>query len=252
MSRTLAPPAVAPPRSSDGVIRFSAGELREMYGDPPGVSFTAADVPALLDSLGGVPAERVRLSPAPGTATADDAEWFHDHTGQLYEVIDGTLVEKAMSDWSGFCGLNIGRLLANWVMERKLGGCHGADGFFHFGGDLRGPDASFTPKERRSGGLLRRGYSDVPPALVVEVWSPGNRRAEMDRKRRTYFAHGVTTVWEADEDADGAARPRLRRAGVVRDAAGRRHAHRRPRAAGLRGGGGRVVRRPLRRRRRRK
>ena len=186
----------------------SAG-LKEVVGasDPQFAEFTAADVPGLLESLGGVPAERVRLSPAPGTATAEDAEWFHDHDGRLYELIDGTLVEKAMSDWSGWLGLEIGRVLSNFVREQKLGGCHGADGFFRFSGDLRGPDASFTPKGRRTGGLLRRGYSDVPPALVVEVWSPGNRRGEMDRKRRTYFDGGVTTVWEVDEDADG---PRVR------------------------------------------
>ena len=171
--------------------------------DPRFADFTAADVPGLLESLGGVPAERVRLSPAPGTATAADAEWFHTHTGQRYELIDGTLVEKAMSDWSGLQGGLFLTLLNNFVLPRKLGGCHGADGFFHFGGDLRGPDASFTPKDRRRGGALRQGYSTVPPALVVEVWSPTNRRGEMDRKRATYFAHGVTTVWEADEDADG-------------------------------------------------
>ena len=198
MPDLLAPPAARP------VPAPSAG-LKEVVSDPEVryPDFTAADVPALLESLGGVPAERVRLSPTPGTATAEDAEWFHDHDGRLYELIDGTLVEKAMSDWSGFVGLEIASLLRNFVRARGLGGCHGADGFFRFSGDLRGPDASFTPKERRRGPLLRRGYSDVPPALVVEVWSPSNRRAEMNRKRATYFAHGVTTVWEADEDADG-------------------------------------------------
>ena len=85
----------------------------------------------------------------------------------------------------------------------RLGVVHGADGFFHFGGNLRGPDCSFTPKARRTGPLLRRGYSDVPPALVVEVVSPRNTRAEMERKRGTYFAYDVTLVWEFDEDAAG-------------------------------------------------
>ena len=164
--------------------------------------FTAADVPGLLDRLGGIDPGRVWMSPTPGTATAEDAEFFHDR-GHAVELIDGTLVKKAMSDWTGYLGLEIGRLLLNFVKAGRLGVCHGADGFFHFGGDLRGPDCSFTPKSRRRGGLLRRGYSDVPPALVVEVFSPSNTRREMDRKRRTYFSHGVLLVWEFDEDAAG-------------------------------------------------
>jgi len=30
-----------------------------------------------------------------------------------------------------------------------------------------------------------------PPVLVVEVFSPGNRKADIDEKRRVYFDHGV-------------------------------------------------------------
>ena len=183
--------------------RSPSADLKEVLPREPGVPFTAADVPALLDRLGGIDPARVRLSPAPGTATAEDAEWFHDHTDQLYELIEGTLVEKVASDWSSYLSLEIGALLRAFVKPRKLGVMHGADGFFHFGDDLRGPDCSFTPKSRRTGPLLRRGYSDLPPALVVEVLSPGNTRREMDRKRATSFAHGVDRVWEVDEDADG-------------------------------------------------
>ena len=179
----------------------SAG-LKEVVGEPADRVLTAADIPELLERLGGIDPARVRLTPTPGTATAEDAEWLHDR-GLLCELIDGTLVEKAMSDWSGSLSARISWVLGCWIYPRGLGGMHGADGFFHFGGDLRGPDFSFTPKSRRSGPLLRRGYSDVPPALVVEAISPGNTAAEMARKRGTYFAHGVDRVWELDEDADG-------------------------------------------------
>ena len=167
--------------------------------EPPR-GFTAADVPALLDRLGGVDPARVRLDPAPGTATAEDAAALGARTGRRYELVDNTLVEKAVSDWTGYFGLRVGALVMAYVLEHKLGVCHGADGFFHFGPDLRGPDCSFTPKSRRRGPLLRQGYSDVPPALVVEVISPRNTRAEMARKRRTYFSHGVDLVWEFYED----------------------------------------------------
>ncbi|MFH5805495.1 Uma2 family endonuclease [Alienimonas sp. DA493] len=160
---------------------------------------TAADLPALLERLGSVPAERVRFDPFPGTGTWEDVDRVRRETGKLCELIDGTLVEKAVSDWTGYLGLRLGSLLMTFVLERKLGVCHGSDGFFHFGGDLRAPDISYTPKERRRGGLLRHGYSDMPPTLVVEVLSPGNTQREMALKRRTYFAHDVVRVWEVGD-----------------------------------------------------
>ena len=197
-----APAALDPPRTRPPApppVRGVEGrEVDEEVLPPP----TAADIPGLLDRLGGVDPARVWLSPAPGTATADDAERSHDR-GYAVELIDGTLVEKAMSDWTGYLGLEIGALLRNFVKAGRLGVVHGADGYFRFGGDLRAPDASFTPKSRRNGPLLRRGYSGVPPALVVEVFSPRNTAREMARKRETYFATDVRTVWELDEDAAG-------------------------------------------------
>jgi hypothetical protein len=50
----------------------------------------------LLDYLGGIAPERVRLHPAPGTATEDDVLSVHDREGRLCELVDGVLVEKAM------------------------------------------------------------------------------------------------------------------------------------------------------------
>ena len=197
------PDALAPPAARPGPV--PSADLKGVVGDPDDrfPDFTAADVPALLESLGALPAGRVRLCPTPGTATAEDAERLRDRTGGLCEAVDGTLVEKAASEWSSGIGHRIGWFLGNWVYPRALGVLLGADGFFHFGPDLRGPDMSFQPNARRRGPLLRRGYSRVAPALVVEVLPPGNTREEMALKRATYFAHDVRRVWELDEDADG-------------------------------------------------
>ena len=38
----------------------------------------------------------------------------------------------------------------------------------------------------------------IIPDLVVEVLSPSNTTAEMDRKLKEYFAAGVRLVWYAD------------------------------------------------------
>lgn len=50
----------------------------------------------LLESLGGVSASRVRLTPAPGTATVRDVARLLDRHERKFELVDGTLVEKVM------------------------------------------------------------------------------------------------------------------------------------------------------------
>lgn len=51
----------------------------------------------LLEELGGIPANRVLLRPAPGTATeADVVRLLHSPARIICELIDGTLVENAM------------------------------------------------------------------------------------------------------------------------------------------------------------
>ena len=47
----------------------------------------------LLHRLGGVPANRVRLRPTPGTATERDVLAIRDHEDRLCELVDGVLVE---------------------------------------------------------------------------------------------------------------------------------------------------------------
>ncbi|NNJ25086.1 Uma2 family endonuclease [Alienimonas chondri] len=155
----------------------------------------------LLDRFGPIPGSRVVRDPAPGTATEEDHARINARGVGVFELIDGTLIEKAVSDLSSWLGGEFVRLLGNFVEPGKLGWVHPADGFFHFIDGLRAPDASFTPRAARPDGLRRQGYSDVPPALVVEVLSPGNTRREMERKRSIYFAAGVVRVWEVDPEA---------------------------------------------------
>ena len=49
-----------------------------------------------LHDLGNIPASRVRTIPAPGTATVDDVTRLRNAEGRLYELVDGTLVEKSI------------------------------------------------------------------------------------------------------------------------------------------------------------
>lgn len=154
----------------------------------------------LLRDLGDIDPGRVRLDPPPGTATiADLLKHENDHC----ELIDGTLVEKAVGNEESFFASSFGRLLNNFVTDGNLGWMTGEAGFYEFtDGQVRGPDLAFVSWDRSPG--RRRSTDPIPllsPDLVVEVLSPGNTRAEMERKRGEYFRAGVRLVWEVDPRA---------------------------------------------------
>jgi hypothetical protein len=84
----------------------------------------------LLDQLGGIPASRVRIRPAPGEATEQDCLDAERRFGVLCELIDGTLVEKAMGLYeSVLAGIIIG-LLREFVSARRLGIIGAPDGMY--------------------------------------------------------------------------------------------------------------------------
>ena len=161
----------------------------------PAPGWTPAE---LQRRFGAVPPDRVLTDPAPGTATHEDWEAANRRGDGLYELIDRTLIRKAVSDLSSWLGGKLFRLIGNFAEDRGLGYVHPADGFFDLPDGLRAPDAAFTRLADRPHGLQDHGYSDVPPALVVEALSPGNTAREMELKRAVYFAAGVELVWEAD------------------------------------------------------
>jgi Uma2 family endonuclease len=157
-------------------------------------------VAGLLDHLGHVAPERIRLDPAPGRATEKDVLRIHDREDRLYELIDGVLVEKVMGMTEACLAAELGRLLGNFVAEHGLGFVAGADGTIRLlPGLVRIPDLSFTSWQR----VGRREYPrepipDLAPDLVVEVLSEGNTAAEMARKLKDYFVAGVRLVWFVD------------------------------------------------------
>lgn len=167
--------------------------VTESFSDEATHELTVAE---LAERFGSLPARRIRTDVPPGSATEDDVGRLQRETGVLCELVDGVLVEKAVSDITAYLGLEIGRILGNFIASRKLGWVLGADGFTRlFGTQLRAPDVSFIRREQRPEGLLKRGYADGAPALAVEVFSPGNSRREMEEKRAEYHAAGSEVVW---------------------------------------------------------
>jgi Uma2 family endonuclease len=59
----------------------------------------------------------------------------------------------------------------------------------------RKPDGSYFAPGRLPGDRIPVGMVNVPPDLVIEAVSPGDKTSEMDEKVQEYFAAGVRTVW---------------------------------------------------------
>lgn len=171
---------------------------------PPGLTPTAAveTLADLLERLGDIPPERVRLHPPLGTATEQDILDAHDRQDRLYELVDGVLVEKAKGFRESFLAAALITILWSFVQPRKLGLVTGADGMVRLASGLvRIPDVAFVSWERLAGRRIpSEPIPQLAPDLVVEVLSSSNTPGEMTRKRQEYFAAGVRLVWMVDAE----------------------------------------------------
>ena len=170
---------------------------------PPPVSapdWTAAD---LVEHFGPIPLWRVRMVPAPGTATEQDVIDIYDREKRPCELVDGVLVEKTVGVPESFLAVVISGLLWEFVKRRGLGFVLGADGMAKLApGLIRIPDVSFIPWDRHPDRRIPNlPFVPFAPALAVEVLSPSNTAKEMDRKLRDYFGYGVRLVWYVDPEA---------------------------------------------------
>jgi Uma2 family endonuclease len=154
----------------------------------------------LLERLGDISPRRVLMRPQPGKATEADLLRVLNKTDRLFELVDGTLVEKVMGYGEGGLGMDIGRLLGKFLDQHDLGDLLGADATMRLlPGLVRLPDVAFVRWEK----LPNRErptdpIPDVIPDLAVEVLSAGNTPGEMKRKLKEYFLAGVALVWFVD------------------------------------------------------
>jgi Uma2 family endonuclease len=150
-----------------------------------------------LQDLGNIPASRIRTQPAPGTATVEDVTYLRDTERRLYELIDGTLVEKSMGWQESLLAGILLQWLNNYLDSNRLGVATGADGMTRlFGDTVRGPDVAFVAWNRMPHGRIPTDpIPELVPNLVIEVLSTSNTYAEMSRKRREYFQAGVELLW---------------------------------------------------------
>jgi Uma2 family endonuclease len=159
------------------------------------------NVGELIERLGGIPANRILLKPAPGKATERDLIKLLDGPNKrICELIDGVLVEKAM----GFRE----SLLASWIVHRlwafaaenDLGIVLGADSPYRLRlGLIRLPDVSFIGWTHMPGDEAPdEPVSKIIPDLAIEVLSKSNTPAEIELKLDHYFEAGVRLAWVID------------------------------------------------------
>jgi Uma2 family endonuclease len=161
---------------------------------------TVAD---LLHQLGDVPPERILWDPIPGTATeADVIRHVDGDNKRLVELVDGTLVEKAMGAYESRVGGVLYRLMDAFAEQLDLGLCYPADATLRIlPRQVRLPDVSFVPWSKLPNRELpAEPIAGLVPDLAAEVLSKSNTRREMERKRRDYFSAGVRLVWQIDPD----------------------------------------------------
>lgn len=158
------------------------------------------DVGELLERLGHIPPGRICLNPPPGRATERDLLRKHGRPRKLYELIDGTLVEKPMGHVESLVAAELIRLLGNFIKQHQLGYCTGADDLIKLMPKVvRGPDVSFTSWTQRPDRTADTdAISKVIPNLVVEVLSESNTRGEIAAKLKEYFFAGVQLAWVID------------------------------------------------------
>ncbi len=121
--------------------------------------------------------------------------------GSKQELVKGVIVTMPPPKGRhGIVQLKIGRLLGNFVDERRLGWVVVESGTVldRDPDTVRGPDVSFYSITRQP--TAPEGYFEIAPDLAVEVLSPDDRRGKVREKIREYVAAGVRLVWLVDPE----------------------------------------------------
>jgi len=163
----------------------------------PTKQWGAAD---LAHRLGNIPLTRVRLVPAPGTATEEDLIIANERKQGICELIDGALVEKPMGHYESYLTVILIGYLLDYLKVNPIGYVIGESGSTRFSSDqIRIPDISlFLWKNHIIKQVSKEKIGSQIPDLVVEVLSRGNSNEEMSSKLTEYLVAGVPLVWYID------------------------------------------------------
>src|SRR5262245_40306188 len=119
--------------------------------------------------------------------------------GQKYELVDGEIRVSPTGARHGLVCANLVAALTTFARNRALGQVlDSSTGFRLPSGNVRSPDASFIAATRLTAHPLTDDFSDLPPALAVEVLSPSERPRHVLDKVGEYLEAGVSLVWVID------------------------------------------------------
>jgi Uma2 family endonuclease len=119
--------------------------------------------------------------------------------GDLYELVDGQLVERNMGMWSSYVGSRLLRLLGNFCEDHFHGWLLGPDASYQCFPNrprlVRKPDVSFIRLGRLPDERAPEGHIRIAPDLAVEVISPKDLAYEIDERVADFLGAGTRLVW---------------------------------------------------------
>jgi Uma2 family endonuclease len=119
--------------------------------------------------------------------------------GDLYELVNGELVERNVGLESSWIGGEVQARLRDYSREKEQGWVFPADASYQcFPFDptlVRKPDVSFIRRGRLPGDKLPACHCRIAPDLAVEVVSPNDLAEEVETKIQEYLNAGVRLVW---------------------------------------------------------
>ena len=128
--------------------------------------------------------------------TVEEFMNLDDDDRYRHELIKGELLTMpSPKPLHGRVVANLVILLGIHVKANRLGDVHAESGY-HLERDpdtVLGPDVSFISAERVD--RTDEHYYDGPPDLAIEVVSPGDRKAYVERKLTLYIESGTRSVW---------------------------------------------------------
>ena len=127
--------------------------------------------------------------------TADQFYDFCCKNDGRYELVDGEVVELSPARRRhGRTAINIGTAFTIHSRQRGVGYAEVEVGYIVRQGPdtVRGPDVSFVLNDSDE---YDDGFVPGAPDIAVEVVSPSNTAAEMERKTGEYLAAGSQRVW---------------------------------------------------------
>lgn len=135
--------------------------------------------------------------------TGDDLLKLPRGEGQRHELIAGEIrTMPPAGDEHGRTGGNLLIRLGGYLMQHPIGRLWLAESGFYTRSDnrtVRAPDIAFALHEAL--GESQKGFAVDVPTLVVEVISPHDQAADIERKTAEWLNFGVAVVWNIYPDS---------------------------------------------------